>query len=308
VEASSAAKSGRLGPGVRRAWRAICLALCTSVTLLGSARADASGPRLVVLRNDVARTELSGPVDRALLTALEEQGRFGSTYVSPTPFEDIRLAAGCEGRTTDCVQRIATTLAADWVLVRELRRDDAGRVVLQLVAQDGPAASTRRAEARVAKAGSPEQVVAQLVSELYASAEPAQASAPALSRNDDASELHRPAKVVGFTLLASSGALLASGAVLGIISRQDLDRYARTEVVDAASAEHAQSLLDDARHRSRVANALFASGGVTALTGTSILIWRRTRMKREALRVTMNLLASPRLAGLQVRGTFEGVP
>jgi hypothetical protein len=294
---------------MRWAWRAICLAVCASATLASAAAAQSPGPRLLVLRNDVTATELSTVVDRALDAALTKHARFASTYVSPTPFAEIQLAAGCQGRANECVERIATTLDADWLLVRELRRDGAGRVVLELVAQDGATASTRRAQARVARDGSPERVVAQLVSELYASSDvaPVAPVASTVPHSDDVPKARTPARAIGLTLLASSAALLTSGAVLGVVGKKDEDRYARTDVVDAQSADHAQSALDDARRRTHLANVLLATGAVTALTGASVLLWRHTRLKRDA-RLSLAAMAGPRVAVLELRGTFGGAP
>lgn len=295
--------------GTRWAWRAFCLAVWACATLPGVAAASNPAPRLLVLRNDVTTTELGPLVDRALLSALAEHTRFGQPYFSPTPFPEVQLAAGCQGRTHDCVERIATTLDADWLLVRELRRDDAGAVVLQLVAQDGATARTRRAEARVAKNGSPERVVEQLVTDLYGAppAEPAPISMP-VARVDSGDELRKPARVTGFTLLASSAALLTSGIALGTVARKDHDRYARTEVIDVRSAENAQEFLDDARRRSRAANLLFASGAIAAATGAGILIWRRAKLRdRDAPRVAVDVVGTPQLAALQVSGSFGGL-
>src|SRR5690606_21751528 len=92
-------------------------------------------------------------------------------------------------------------------------------------------------------------------------------------------ELRKPARVVGFSLLASSAALLTSGIALGTVASKDENRYADTEVVDVRSAEQAQSFLDDARRRSRAANMLFATGAIAAVTGASILIWRRAKLR-----------------------------
>jgi hypothetical protein len=288
------------------AWRAICLAVCASATVLSSAAAQGPGPRLLVLRSDAAATDLSAVVDRALGAALAEHAGFESTYVSPTPFAEIQLAAGCQGRTNECVKRIATTLDADWLLVRELRHDEAGRVILELVAQDGATASVRRAEAPVARDGSPQRVVAQLVSELYAGSAVVPEAA-VVARTDEVATQRTPARVIGFSMLASSAALLMSGAVLGVVGNKDEQRYARTEVVDTQSADHAQSALDDARRRTHMANVLLATGTATALVGTSVLVWRRARLKRDA-RLTLTAHAGPRMAGLALHGSFGGLP
>jgi hypothetical protein len=297
--------------GTTWAWRAFCLAVWVCATVPGIALATEPAPRLLVLRNDVVLTDLGPLVDRALLSALAEHTRFDQTYFSPTPFPEVQLAAGCQGRTHDCVERIATTLDADWLLVRELRRDDSGAVVLQLVAQDGATARTRRAEARVARNGSPERVVEQLVTDLYGSPgiESAPAAPPVARVDSDSGDGPRKAaRVTGFTLLAGSAALLTSGIALGTVARKDHDRYARTEVTDVRSAENAQEFLDDAQRRSRVANSLFASGGIAAATGAAILIWRRVKLRdADAPRVSVDVVGTPELAALQVSGSFGGM-
>lgn len=59
-------------------------------------------------------------VDAALVASLKQDAGLDHTEISPVPWSDVALAAGCEGRTKDCMQRVASTVDADVVIVRTL--------------------------------------------------------------------------------------------------------------------------------------------------------------------------------------------
>ena len=102
----------------RFTWRALCLAVCACVTFANLGRARASTPDRMVLRSDLTDTPLSAVIDGELASALIERAHFESSYFSPTPYGDIERAAGCNASTDEFVQRVASILASDRLLVR----------------------------------------------------------------------------------------------------------------------------------------------------------------------------------------------
>lgn len=269
-------------------------------------RLPAPQQRLVVLERGSAAVPpvTAAEVDRSLAGALGARVPAASLYVSPVPYEDVELAAGCrvEGQDADCLQRIAGSLGADWLLVRELSTDRAGNVSLTLVAHDGPqAVVTRRAVARVSQGKqAPARVVPMLVGRLYPHESPGDRPL------GEPSSLS-PAKVVGWSSSAVGGSLLAAGITMGALSRRDQNRYDRTEVRTAADADRAHELLDRSEQRARVANGLLIGGAGASAAGALALLWKYMRPKPDAEQ-PVRMGVAPHRGGFKVslNGAWRG--
>jgi hypothetical protein len=277
-------------------------AVLGALTYASTASAEQQARRLVVLHRggkDIAEATRV-EIDQLVLEAVSEPGRFSTAHVSPVPFEDVELAADCRSRDDDCMRRIAATLEADWLLVRELARDASGGTRLALIAHDGRLADLpRRAEALIPAVGEPtaKQVVAPLVERLYP-AEPAVLTpvpAPAATRFEPASapaeavpmRSSRAARSVGWTATAVASGLLLAGIAIGAESHQDTRFYQRVEVHDASDVDRAADLLGRARQHARTANGLFIGGAIAGVAGLATLLWAslRRRSERRALEV-----------------------
>jgi hypothetical protein len=239
--------------------------------------------RLVVLQRSAPGVagETQTEVDKALAGSVSAHVPGASLYVSPVPFEDVELAAGCgaQHEDADCMQRIAGSLGADWVLVRELRQDRAGRTFLTLVAHDGPQAIvTRRAVTQIDRGKlAPAQAVQTLVERLY----------PTQARGYDERPLSAPrslspANVVGWSSAAVGGGLLAAGITMGVLSRRDHDSYERAEIRSPADVDRARDMLDRSQQRARVANGLLLGGAGAGAAGALALLWKYIRPKPDA--------------------------
>jgi hypothetical protein len=234
--------------------------------------------RLVLLQRggEGIQGSLITEVDGTIAGAVRAQIPGASLYVSPVPFEDVELAAGCNSQEqdADCLQRIAGSLGADWLLVRELNRDRNGRVYLTLVAQDGPQAIvTRRAVAQLSGAKrNPSQVVPMLVERLY----------PQQNAGDRPLTAPRglsPASVVGWSSTAVGGSLLAAGVAMGVLSQRDHRAYQRADIDSAADVDRARDLLDRSQQRARIANGLLIGGAGAGAAGALALLWKYVRPK-----------------------------
>jgi hypothetical protein len=158
---------------------------------IDSSRVRAEFPRVIVLRDN--HGELSsrwvGAVDRELLRSLTEQAGL-SAKLSPSPFEEVALMADCGAqRSTSCVLAITRALDTEWLLIRELRKKQGGKVQLSLVAHDGrDALLSRRVTATLREREQADlaSLLAGLVSQLYPKVpEPMQAEVRASAREQN---------------------------------------------------------------------------------------------------------------------------
>lgn len=302
------------------------LAFVALLLVTSTLRADDDAPaqesadrRVVVLQSEgrgPIDPQLRREVDRLTLEAMTKRAGFERAYLSPVPFNDVELAAGCSGRDAGCLQRIAATLEADWLMVREIAREPSGRLYLTLVAHDGPSAIiTRRAVAEIAKSGTQavEQVVPLLVERLYPGRVPSAAATPVqepptpmlakqAARDDRGPS---PAKVVGWSSAAVGSALLVAGAVVGTLGRADAREHERLELGSMEAVDGAHDLFARAQRRTDIANALLIGGASAAAIGATALLWDYLRPKRDE---RVSLRVGPARGGVAVslRASFRG--
>ena len=271
---------------------------------------------LLVLRQDGAGVDprVAREVDQALAQALAHTGR-AKAHFSPTPYAEARLVAGCGERAAPCLERLASDLGSEGVLVRELVRDARGTAQLTLMIHDGRSSTgIRRSTASLSRrpGGQPKQVVPLLVARLYpattaslpelsapssrasTAARPvpaASAVAPATSpaavpavpftppqavARDDQPREHRvdARAVLGWSSIASAGAMLLTGTVFAVLSDRDEQAYADQTIRSVADVDDAQSLLERSQREAKVANGLLIGGAGLAAVGAGLLIWK----------------------------------
>jgi hypothetical protein len=298
--------------------------LIVALLTIAASRAGAQEPerRLLILQNEAGQIDgkLRGEVDRLVLEAVSERAAF-TAYVSPVPFDDVELAAGCSGRDAGCLQRIAATLDADWLLVRDLAKDG-GRTYLTLIAHDGPSAMvTRRAVAELSskRQQTPKELVPQLIERLYPGrGDPGTVGgrgalpAPTLALDNTRSDgrQYSPARIVGWSAAASGGALLVAGVVVGALSRADERANARLLIKgdpfeQRDRADQARDLMDRAERRTKVANGLMFSGAGVGVAGVTALLWEYLRPKRDQ-RLSVGVAPVRSGLALGVRSNFGG--
>lgn len=270
--------------------------------LSAPAREGADGSdaqHLVVLRrgDSTASDELRTQIDAAFMSSLAGAVPQLTLDVSPVPFEEIELAAGCGGDSAACVQRLAGTLEADWLLVREIAREEDGRTVVVLAAHDGArGAGSRRVRSQVdANEHAPGVVLPALVRSLFATHE---AAPPAVERPQPSST-SSPAAIVGWSGAAVSGGLVIAGAVMGALSRKDSAAYKSSEIQTPDDVDRARDILERSQQRGRVANGLFIGAAGAALAGAAGLLWHYLRPNKN--------LAERRLVQLDLATSYRGV-
>jgi hypothetical protein len=283
-----------------------------------STKARDSQPRVVVLQSDDQEIDekFRREVDRLTLKAMAARADFANAYVSPVPFEDVELAAGCSGRDSGCLQRIAATLDADWIMVRALEREPSGRTYLTLVAHDGPIAIvTRRAVAELSTRGdqTPDKVVPLLVERLYprethvpSAATPRVLPKPRFVDDDQATRRRAsPAKIVGWTSAAAGGALLAAGVVVGALARNDQRKHEALDVSTKPAADQASDLFSRAQRRTDIANGLMLGGAGAGTVGVAALLWDALRPKSDK-RLSVRVAPVRSGVALALRTSFRG--
>jgi hypothetical protein len=264
--------------------------------------AQAVERRLVVLHRggDDVPSDLRNKVDQLVLSAVTERVRFAQAYGSQVPFEDIELAAGCSARGADCMQRIAASLDADWILVRELARDRNGTTFLTLIAHDGPQAIvTRRAVAQLGEGEhDPVGVVPMLVERLY----PSDPLLDAERRSDARS----PARVLGWSSAALGSTLLVAGAVVGVLSQRDHDAYRDARFEVRADVDRGNDTLERAQKRARIANGMLISGAAASAAGAATLLWSYLKPRPDARQVRVGVTPSRSGVALSLAGAWRG--
>lgn len=265
-----------------------------------SARAEEQGRRLVVLHRggDDVPLQLRNEVDHLVLSAVAEHVRLAQAYGSEVPYEDIELAAGCTARGADCMQRIAASLDADWILVRELVRDRNGIVYLTLIAHDGPEAIvTRRAVAQLGEGErDPVGVVPMLIGRLY----------PSDTQGEPNTNVRSPARVFGWSSAALGSGLLAAGAAMGALSQRDHRTYKDAHFQIRDDVDRAADALDRAQKRARLANGLLISGAAASAAGAAALLWSYLKPRPDARQVRVGLTPSRSGVALSIAGAWQG--
>ncbi|MET0343383.1 MAG: hypothetical protein ABW252_20400 [Polyangiales bacterium] len=269
--------------------------------------------RLMILRGGAPEVDVSlrDGIDQVLLESVTGRPSFSTVDVSPVPFEDVELAAGCSSRDADCLQRIAGTLDADWLLVRELTRDRDGNVYLTLIAHDGPTARiTRRAVAEVAEdaRSAPSRVVPLLVDRLYPTlaspeeATPQRASGAPTPELPPLSVTQRERRwsnttVAGASTLGAGAVAMTAGITLWALSQRDARDYHAMKIVSTDDADRAIELHDRAELRASVGRGLVIGGTLAAVAGAVTLLWTPLRAREPR---AMDLRLTPTRAGLGV--------
>jgi len=287
-------------------WRATRPLSLAVALIFGVSSAAAETRRLVVLQHGGAEVDesLRREVDRLVLRAATTEVGYQDAYASPVPLEDVELAAGCSAREAGCLARIAKTLGADSLMLRDLSRDPDGKVQLALTIHDGRKdAPSRRAEGvMAADPGSPEQVVPGLLEQLFPGVR--------LRREERAPrrlDLRAPSGIVGISSLGVATTLLAAGLATGVASRRAQRDYDETMIESQEDVTRAREHLDRAHRRADIANGLFYASGASAAVAVSSLLYNYLRGRSaEAPSVGVTTASGSSGVTLTLQGAWRG--
>jgi len=290
-------------------------------------------PSAVVLRTQVRDENLTS-MGRALARVVRSKlGELDTWRVDGTPdldLEDIQLAVGCMGETSDCLRLVAEQLGVSVLVVPSL--DHAGEntvlgLTLYRTDVDPPLATATRQLGGADSDGGVEQAAHAALVELLGDRPEWWSDGPPDSNaasdthdvldtpDDDATSGQDEAPASGGLfryrwgwLTASGGvALLAIGAGLGLASQNNDDSYGSAPTSTRAEVDHALSLYSKAQRQGRAANALFALGGVAVGTGLVGMLLGLRSQPREQARLSVLPVVGPGTLALRVSWNLGGV-
>ena len=276
----------------------------TSGTAYANSRADV---RVIVLRSTADAGEMQARVDRALLASLSTEAGFGAAEISPIPLRDLGLAAGCDDRSRSCLTRIAGTVDADVVIVRDIAQTE-DRPVLALTSFDALGVGAPIYVERSLEEA-PEDEVATMVRELYTEPVPAAPTrettvvpAPTVAARSIEPADGGSLAPVSFVTLGVGVAAIGAAAVLGLGAARAHDTYASTLVRSDADADRALEHLETAEDRALAANILYGAGGALLAVGATMLIVDLTSDDDD---VGLSVSATPVAGGVVLGGSTE---
>jgi hypothetical protein len=277
-------------------------------------------PTTAVVQADV-RDESLGSLGRAITRVVSARGEaLGAIELSGTPalgLEDLQLALGCIGETTECLGAVARQLEVDALLVPALERTE-GTVVVSILYFDGRTGEgrARRGARRVsAEAGDDEALAAvdPILRELFELGD-----APAgdgldletggegtgTGSNGGVTSDNSELPVVPIVVAGAGAAIVAAGVVFGVLSMNSQSEFASTMVdgtegsVDAALAAH-----DRAVWQAVTADVLFGVGAAAIATGVVLFIVDLMGGESEP-EVAITPHVGPDRAGVALSGRF----
>lgn len=284
---------------------AACFVALAVTTLCADGRVSAQSPpqspatvSLLLDTGDGVPAGVADAVDEAVLAAVDETSCCQAPAVSPAPYLDVQLTVGCEGDTSECLSAIAQMAEVDLVIVRRLSVDASGTTTLQLISGRADAAhgveavqATRGAAARQELIGETRGLVRKLVggpneAESDVGQSPAVPGQPVASSTESApapldaadslpedapSETPGPVQPVTWIVGGVGVAILAAGAVVGLLASGAFDDVKKTEVQTHADADRVHSDLDAAGDQATLANVLLPVGGAVLTAGIVLL-------------------------------------
>lgn len=242
-------------------------------------------------------------MERALGRSLAELGYLAS--LSPLPFRDAQLAAGCVGAARECGARVAAALDSELLAVSALEAEPEGNTAtLQLLLFE-PGGMVRSGSALLPRTPIEElELTVRSLSERVFGVEasapatgtpappvgvrPSAARAPEVAMTQAVagpqhSERERsPAlRAVGFTALGMGAAGALGAVAVAVSARSESAAYARTGVETPQDADVALAHFEKAERRAQTARVLGgASAGVLA-AGAFMLLWERFAPRRD---------------------------
>ncbi len=308
-------------PSIRRpqlCWSLACaLALGAAPALGAEAPKSSKTPKIAVL--EIKATGNSDPKAATALSSLiaSEAQRFpvkvvaGSDLQTLIGFDKQKKLLGCSDGS--CLAEIGGALGVDYLLGSEIG-EFGGRWLLTLTLLDITKACPVQRVTRQAKSQSElVDAVGPAVADVLvlfakpdapkvAAARPANAEAPKPSAPVEVTSASQPTgsgKTAGLALVGVGGALLAGGAVVGILAKLQHDdtrsslASATPEALDAAKGAITMKM--------RIADALYAGGAIAAAVGLGLVL---TAPSGDSPAATLQLLPVSSGGALVVSGGF----
>lgn len=241
---------------------------------------------------DRARAEL---LSEAMVTEAARSGHFAISSIS-----EIRAALGAErqrqllgcNETSSCISELGGALGSRYLLTGTLGTlGSSVRLDVRLVDTTDPSKSVRAAREVASAEGDLSYAVRTAVREVLQAIAPPGVTLPAVPSAADSSPVRVAAWVVGGTGLA----LLAAGAVTGVLTLSSYD--ATRAASDAGDVAAYDALASQTRGRAAVTDVLLGAG--VAAAGTAVVLFFVSRGP-----VQVAVAPTPGGLGLAVGGSF----
>lgn len=247
---------------------------------------------------------LGAAFDRTLRSRLDALHVVDTAGAVALDLEQIQLALGCMGETTECLSGVATETGVTIVLVPSLAQ--AGATTQATVLLFDSRDSTMRRAVREATGDDAEaQLLAGtegLLRELF--------GLPAVSVEDEPDVVPTPTQPavalspVPFVLIGAGAAALVGGIIAGVLSTSDADAYARARPTTNAEVDAMLSLFSRAETEALAANVLYVAGGLLVAAG---VVWELAAGREDGSSpLSLAPSVGPGSVGLALGGSFGG--
>lgn len=280
--------------------------LCVSIYALP---ATASAQSAALPSATVLTTQLTGvdagegaAFDRTVRARLDALGVVRTEGAVALDLEQIQLALGCMGETTECLSSVASETQTPIIVVPSLAR--AGdTVVATVLVFDGRDQSTRRGtrETSATNMSSLLGGVDGLLREVF--------GLPAASRSDPGGVSAAPPEASGlsavpFVVIGIGAAALIAGAIVGGISIGDASTFTSSTNDTRAQVDASLAVLSRQQTEATVADALLIGGGIVVAAG---IIWELVAGREDGSSpLALAPIVSSTQVGLALSGSFGG--
>lgn len=243
--------------------------------------------------------------DRTVRARIDALGVVRTEGAVALDLEQIQLAIGCMGETTECLSAIASETGTPIIVAPSLA-DAGGTIVATILVFDGRDQSLRRGTRETASTDSSALLggVEGLLREVF--------GLPAAAAVED--ETQGPTPPVAVTrpglsaapivVIAIGGVALIVGAILGGISIGDASTYQAMTWHTQADVDTGLTLLSRQQTEAIAADALLIGGGLVAVAG---LIWQMAAGNEDGSSpLAMTPIVSSTQVGLALSGSFGG--
>jgi hypothetical protein len=246
---------------------------------------------------------LGAAFDRTLRSRLDALAVVDSAGAVSLDLEQIQLALGCMGETTECLSAVAAETGATIVVVPSLAQAGSTTQATVLVF-DTRDSSMRRATREANGADAEAQLLGGtegLLRELFG------LPAAAVVEGPEGPTPTVPVaglSPVPFVLIGVGAAALIGGIVAGVLSMNDADAYASAPGGTMQNVDALLSILSRAESEALAANILLITGGVLVAAG---VVWELAAGREDGSSpLSLAPSVGPGSVGLALSGSFGG--
>ncbi len=247
---------------------------------------------------------LGAAFDRTLRSRLDALHVVDTAGAVALDLEQIQLALGCMGETTECLSAVAVETGVTIVVVPSLAQAG-GTTQATVLVFDSRDQSMRRGTREAVGANADAELLAGtegLLRELFGLPAAAVTTGP-----ETGPTTPPPAAALSpapFVFIGAGALAIIGGVVAGVLSSSDADAYARARPTTNAEVDAMLSLFSRAETEALAANILFIAGGVLVAAG---VVWELAAGREDGSSpLSLAPSVGPGSVGLALSGSFGG--